>query len=101
MFEKIAYIVKNELSKGIRDNEIFHSVKGKEYTTVIKFRILNGYVPHWNTIINRSQDYRESETKKLLYVVCSRVKNIISFFRARTCYIERDATYANGGNSIN
>lgn len=58
----------------------FHGVKGEEYTTVIAFGILNGYIPHWNTIIKKSHDYRESETKKLLYVVCSRAKkNYISF----------------------
>lgn len=58
----------------------FHGVKGEEYTTVIAFGILNGYIPHWNTIIKKSHDYRESETKKLLYVVCSRAKKILYLF---------------------
>lgn len=58
----------------------FHGVKGEEYTTVIAFGILNGYIPHWNTIINKSHDYRESETKKLLYVVCSRAKKNLYLF---------------------
>lgn len=35
----------------------FHGVKGEEYTTVIAFGILNGYIPHWNTIIKKSHDY--------------------------------------------
>lgn len=58
----------------------FHGVKGEEYITVIAFGILNGYVPHWDTIINRSQDYRENETKKLLYVICSRAKKNLYLF---------------------
>ena len=58
----------------------FHGVKGEEYTTVIAFGILNGYIPHWDTIINKSQDYREDETKKLLYVVCSRAKKNLYLF---------------------
>lgn len=57
----------------------FHGVKGEEYTTVIAFGILNGYIPHWDTIINKSH-YRESETKKLLYVVCSRAKQNLYLF---------------------
>ena len=32
----------------------FHGIKGEEYTTVIAFGILNGYIPHWDTIINES-----------------------------------------------
>lgn len=58
----------------------FHGVKGEEYTTVIAFGILNGYIPHWDIIINKSFDYRESETKKLLYVVCSRAKKNLYLF---------------------
>lgn len=30
----------------------FHGVKGEEYTTVIAFGLLYGYVPHWNIINN-------------------------------------------------
>lgn len=58
----------------------FHGVKGEEYTTVIAFGILNGYIPHWDTIINKPNNYRESETKKLLYVVCSRAKKNLYLF---------------------
>ena len=39
-----------------------------------------GYIPHWNTIIKKSQQYREEETKKLLYVVCSRAKKNLYLF---------------------
>lgn len=58
----------------------FHGVKGEEYTTVIAFGILNGYIPHWDTIINKTLQYREAETKKLLYVVCSRAKKNLYLF---------------------
>ena len=58
----------------------FHGVKGEEYTTVIAFGILNGYIPHWDIIKNESLDYREAETKKLLYVVCSRAKKNLFLF---------------------
>jgi DNA helicase II / ATP-dependent DNA helicase PcrA len=58
----------------------FHGVKGEEYHTVIAYGILNGYIPHWKTIYNKSLQYREEETKKLLYVVCSRAKKKIYLF---------------------
>lgn len=58
----------------------FHGVKGEEYTTVIAFGILNGYIPHWDIIINKPLDYRKNETKKLLYVVCSRAKKNLFLF---------------------
>lgn len=58
----------------------FHGVKGEEYTTVIAFGILNGYIPNWNTIMKKSRDYRESEFKKLLYVICSRAKKKLFLF---------------------
>lgn len=57
----------------------FHGVKGEEYDTVIAFGILNGYIPHWD-IIRQSKQYREDETKKLLYVVCSRAKKNLYLF---------------------
>ena len=58
----------------------FHGVKGEEYDTVIAFGILNGYIPHWDTIFQQSKQYREDETKKLLYVVCSRAKKNLYLF---------------------
>ncbi len=58
----------------------FHGVKGEEYNTVIAFGILNGYIPHWDTICNKPHQYREEETKKLLYVVCSRAKKKLYLF---------------------
>jgi hypothetical protein len=41
---------------------------------------MNGYIPHWDTIINKTPQYREAETKKLLYVVCSRAKKNLYLF---------------------
>ena len=35
----------------------FHGVKGEEYTTVIAFGLLYGYVPHWNIINNSHTRY--------------------------------------------
>ena len=70
----------------------FHGVKGEEYTTVIAFGILNGYIPHWDTIINRSRDYRENETKKLLYVVCSRAKKNLYLFSEQGRVTQRGAS---------
>ena len=49
-------------------------VKGEEYTTVIAFGVLNGYLPHWDLIINESREKRTEEAKKLLYVIASRAK---------------------------
>lgn len=58
----------------------FYGVKGEEYTTVIAFGILKGYIPHWDIIINKPIDYQKNETKKLLYVVCSRAKKNLFLF---------------------
>ena len=58
----------------------FHGVKGEEYTTVIAIGILKGYIPHWDIIINKPIDYQKNETKKLLYVVCSRAKKNLFLF---------------------
>ena len=52
----------------------------RQKRTVIAFGILNGYIPHWDTIINKTLQYREAETKKLLYVVCSRAKKSLYLF---------------------
>ena len=69
----------------------FHGVKGEEYTTVIAFGILNGYIPHWDIIINKPLDYREDETKKLLYVVCSRAKENLYLFSEQGRTTQRGA----------
>lgn len=58
----------------------FHGVKGEEYTTVLALGLLKGYIPHWDLIINSSNSYCKNETKKLIYVVCSRAKENIFLF---------------------
>ncbi len=68
----------------------FHGVKGEEYTTVIAFGILEGYIPHWDIIINKPF-YREVETKKLLYVVCSRAKENLYLFSEQGRTTQRGA----------
>ena len=70
----------------------FHGVKGEEYTTVIAFGILNGYIPHWDIIINKPLDYRKDETKKLLYVVCSRAKENLYLFSEQGRTTQRGKT---------
>lgn len=66
-------------------------MKGKEYATVIAFGILNGYIPHWDIIINKPIVYREAETKKLLYVVCSRAKKNLYLFSEQGRTTQRGA----------
>lgn len=52
-----------------------HGVKGEEYTTIIAVGLLNGYLPHWDYIIDQTKKQsRRNETCKLLYVLCSRAK---------------------------
>lgn len=56
-----------------------HKVKGKEYDTVIAINLLKGKIPHWNEVINSSDDGNNS-ARKLLYVICSRAKNNLFLF---------------------
>lgn len=58
--------------KGVVINS-YHGVKGEEYTTVIAFGLLNGYIPYWDLVYG-DNNKRITETSKLLYVVCSRAK---------------------------
>ena len=58
-----------------------HGVKGEEYTTVIAAGLLNGYLPHWDYIMNPTKkSCRKNETCKLLYVLCSRAKKNLYLF---------------------
>ena len=66
-------------NEGIAINT-FYGIKGEEYNTVIAFGLLKGYIPHWDIVYNKSVYYVENETKKLLYVVCSRAKKNIYLF---------------------
>ena len=58
-----------------------HGVKGEEYTSVIAAGLLNGYLPHWDYILNPMKKLcRRNETCKLLYVLCSRAKKNLYLF---------------------
>ena len=58
-----------------------HGVKGEEYTSVIAAGLLNGYLPHWDYILNPAKKMcRRNETCKLLYVLCSRAKKNLYLF---------------------
>jgi superfamily I DNA/RNA helicase len=58
-----------------------HGIKGEEYTTVIAFALLNGYLPYWDYIMkNEMKSLRLTETQKLLYVLCSRAKKNIYLY---------------------
>lgn len=59
-----------------------HGVKGEEYRVIIAFALLNGFIPHWDTIINNSE-VADIEAKKLLYVICSRAKEKLYLFAER------------------
>ena len=51
-----------------------HGVKGEEFTTVIAFGLLQGYIPNWQSIIHGTGNEASEEASKLLYVICSRAK---------------------------
>lgn len=66
--------------KGIVISTI-HGVKGEEYKTVIGYDLLNGHLPHWDYIYNNElKKIRYEETKKMLYVLCSRAKENLYLF---------------------
>ena len=76
---------------GIVINTI-HGVKGEEYTTVIAFGLLNGMLPNWSYILQEDKmPLRESETKKLLYVLSSRAKENLFLFSEKG-YFTRGGT---------
>lgn len=55
-------------------------VKGEEFHTVIAFGLLRGYLPNWNEIIDKPRENEIEESKKLLYVICSRAKKSLFLF---------------------
>lgn len=68
---------------GIVINSI-HGVKGEEYTTMIGFDLLTGHLPHWDYIYNDElRVIRSEETKRMLYVLCSRAKENLYLFAER------------------
>ncbi|MCU7849368.1 MAG: ATP-dependent helicase [Candidatus Thiodiazotropha sp. (ex Lucinoma kastoroae)] len=54
-----------------------HSTKGEEYDVVIATGLLEGKLPHWNDIINQSQDYSDYMARRLLYVISSRARKYL------------------------
>lgn len=56
-----------------------HGVKGEEYTAVICFGMLHGYIPHWNRVFDETTDERE-EARRILYVVASRARKHLHLF---------------------
>lgn len=70
----------------------FHGVKGEEYSAVIAFGLLEGYIPHWNDIMNAGEEAARKRSNKLLFVICSRAKERLYLFA------ENDRT-TNNGNS--
>lgn len=67
-----------KIKRGVVINT-FHGVKGEEYKVVIAAGLLNGYIPNWHIIRNKPL-VRNIETKKLLYVICSRAKQKLYLF---------------------
>lgn len=53
-----------------------HSVKGEEYQAVIAFGVLEGYIPHWNSIYRNTA---REDSKRLLFVISSRAKEKLFF----------------------
>lgn len=71
----------------------FHGVKGEEYTTVIAFGLLYGYVPHWNIINNKPLRYQTDEKKNCCMWFAHVLKKISIFFRNRGVLRKRDGNF--------
>ena len=69
----------------------FHGVKGEEYTTVIAFGILNGYIPHWDTIINKPIDYQKIEQKSYYMLFVHEQRRIYFFFQNKVVLRKKGA----------
>ena len=55
----------------------YHGAKGEEYEIVICTGLLNGYIPHWDLILNTKEREQIIESNYLLYVAFSRAKRKI------------------------
>lgn len=99
-FDKIKYKIKkfqlksdyNSFAKTFKEKEgivigTIHSVKGEEFTTVIAFGLLDGYLPHNNYLYEEKyKPLKDSNTNHLLYVLCSRArKNLYLFSEKGRC----------------
>lgn len=74
---------KLSFEKSLRSKEgivvsTIHGIKGDEFRVVISFGLLEGYIPHWDSIINT--DTAREDSKKLLFVLCSRAKEKLYLF---------------------
>ncbi|MGN7903820.1 3'-5' exonuclease [Pseudomonas sp. 22373] len=63
-----------------------HSTKGDEYEVVICVGLLEGKVPHWDEIINKSSSYSAYMARRLLYVISSRAKSALYLFSEKGIY---------------
>ena len=68
-----------------------HGIKGDEFRTVIAFGLLEGYVPHWDSIINKGTAREDSN--KLLFVLCSRAKEKLYLFSETDRTTNKGAPY--------
>lgn len=57
-----------------------HQTKGEEYEVVIATGLLKGRVPHWNDIIECSQEHQDYMARRLLYVISSRAKRYLYLY---------------------
>lgn len=52
----------------------YHSTKGEEYDVVVATGLLEGKVPHWDNIIDRTAEHSAYVARRLLYVASSRAR---------------------------
>lgn len=67
-----------------------HSIKGEEYRAVIAFGLLEGYLPHWNSIYGGTA---REDSKRLLFVICSRAKDKLYLLCERDRVTKRGELY--------
>ena len=91
-FDGLVKCFKNK--EGIVMN-VIHGIKGEEYHTVIGYGLLNGYLPHWEYIMDQKlKSERRNETMHLLYVLCSRAKENLFLFSETGRKTQRGSTYS-------
>lgn len=61
-----------------------HGIKGDEFRVVIAFGLLEGYIPHWNSIYETKT--ADEDSKKLMFVLCSRAKERLYLFAENDRY---------------
>ena len=84
----------NDHKEGIVMN-VIHGIKGEEYHTVIGYGLLNGFLPHWDFIIEQKlKSERRNEAMHLLYVLCSRAKENLFLFSETGRKTQRGSMYS-------